>query len=48
MFTRKSETRISLESFKARAGDVSVKQSIDKITGGTLANCHGGTVKALA
>jgi hypothetical protein len=45
MFNRKS---ISLESFKARAGDVSVKQSVDQITGGTLANCHGQVLKASA
>ncbi|HEX3860310.1 MAG TPA: hypothetical protein VHY35_01295 [Stellaceae bacterium] len=48
IFARKTDKRVSLESFKTRAGAVSVEQSIDKITGGTLANCHGQILKAAA
>jgi hypothetical protein len=39
---RDEQKRASLESFKARAEAASVVGSIDKITGGALADCHGG------
>lgn len=38
-----SNKRKSLASFKANAEAVSIKESIDKITGGVLAACHPRT-----
>jgi hypothetical protein len=36
----KADKRASLASFKANADAASIKDSIHKITGGTLADCH--------
>jgi hypothetical protein len=45
-FNRKkiTEKRSSLESFKASAEAASVKDSIHKITGGTMSGCHPNTL----
>jgi hypothetical protein len=42
LFSRKkvTEQRGTVESFKASAEAASVKDSIDKITGGTMSGCH--------
>lgn len=38
----KDEKRLSLESFKAKAASTVVAETLDKITGGRLSNCHTG------
>jgi hypothetical protein len=45
-FNRKkiTEKRTSLESFKASAEAASVKDSVHKITGGTMSGCHTGSL----
>lgn len=45
MFSKKNEKRISLESFKKNAEGAVVTDSIAKITGGALADCHTGGLR---
>ena len=40
IFSRKIEKRISLDTFKKNADMAVVTESIAKITGGALADCH--------
>jgi hypothetical protein len=42
MFSKKTEKRVSLESFKKNAEGAVITDSIAKITGGALAGCHTG------
>lgn len=44
---KKPAARLSLESFKANAEATSVRASVQMITGGALADCHG-PVKSVA
>jgi hypothetical protein len=44
---KKSAARLSLESFKTNAEATNVKASVQMITGGALADCHG-PVKTVA
>jgi hypothetical protein len=41
IFSRKTEKRLSLDTFKKNADVPVVTESIAKITGGALAGCHG-------
>jgi hypothetical protein len=42
LFNKKSEKRMSLESFKKSAEGAAVTECIAKITGGALDGCHTG------
>ena len=46
IFKRKNEKRISLDTFKKNADAAIVTESVAKITGGALADCHGGRLAA--
>jgi hypothetical protein len=41
IFSRKTEKRLSLDTFKKNADAAVVTESIAKITGGALAGCPG-------
>jgi hypothetical protein len=48
IFSRKTEQRVSLETFKKNASGAAVIESIATITGGALAGCHPGKQAAVA
>lgn len=43
--SNKSNTRLSLASFKAAAGTASTVAQVEMITGGALAGCHVSSAK---
>ena len=40
--TDQKKKKLSLEEFKAKAGDTSLQESLEHITGGILGACHDG------